>query len=704
MTADPQTATRKAVRPGLGPILEMESLRLAYSVQGQPRETVRGVSFRIGRGEAYGLVGESGCGKSTVAFSAVDYLPDNVVRLGGRVLLDGKDVMSLSANEKRLLRKSVVSMVYQSAAAALNPTIQIGEQIAEVFRIHGYSRQEADTMSADALRKVKISDVDKVLGAYPHELSGGMQQRVIIAMAIAASPDLIILDEPTTGLDATVEAEILDLLESLRREFGVALLFISHNLAVVAKLCDRVGVLYAGRLVEEADARTLFVAPRHPYTASLLRCVPQWDARKQTGELATIPGFPPRAGAIVSGCVFADRCPLVEARCRAQQPIAETVGAGHSTWCFRHDDVTEMSAIGPECHDGAVDVAEFINEPRIIELRNLNKSYGKSSRRVRVLSDVSFSVHRGEVLGVVGESGSGKSTLAKVIVGLEPADAGSELSLMGTRLAERVQDRSLDQTRAIQMVFQDPGSSLNPKSRVDQVFRRAATKTLGLKGSDSGRYVHKIARHVHLDDIHIEARPDELSGGLKQRVAIGRAIAGKPQFIVCDEPTSALDVSVQAAIINLLVELQRTEGLSFIFVSHDLGIVRYISDRIMVLYLGRVMEIGPAEAVFSGPHHPYTEALLSAAPELDQDDIGEERVRLHGELPTHASPPSGCVFHTRCPRKLGAICETEVPRKQVDASGHEITCHIPMPNLGRSRRSETRTAGTAVPIAGKPSC
>lgn len=697
MTANPQTGIRRAARPGSGPILEMENLRLAYSVQGQPRETVRGVSFRIGRGESYGLVGESGCGKSTVAFSAVDYLPDNVVRLGGRVLLDGKDVMSLTANERRLLRKSVVSMVYQSASAALNPTIQIGDQIAEVFRIHGHSREESGTMSADALRKVRISDVDKVLRSYPHQLSGGMQQRVVIAMAIAASPDLIILDEPTTGLDATVEAEILDLLESLRREFGVALLFISHNLAIVAKLCDRVGVLYAGKLVEETDARTLFVAPRHPYTASLLRCVPQWDARKQTGELATIPGFPPRAGTAVTGCVFADRCPLVEARCKEQQPPAEMVGEGHSTWCFRHDDVATISASGPERHNGLGIAADFVSEPRIIELKNLNKSYGDPSRSVRVLSDVSFSVHRGEVLGVVGESGSGKSTLAKVIVGLEPADAGSELSLMGTPLAQRVQDRTRDQTRAIQMVFQDPGSSLNPKSRVDQIFRRAATKTLGLKGSDSGHHVHKIARNVHLDDIHVEARPDELSGGLKQRVAIGRAIAGKPQFIVCDEPTSALDVSVQAAIINLLVELQRTEGLSFIFVSHDLGIVRYISDRIMVLYLGRIMEIGPAEAVFSGPHHPYTEALLSAAPELEQDDAREERVRLHGELPTHASPPSGCVFHTRCPRKLGIICETDVPQRQIDASGHEIMCHIPMRNLGRNKRSETRTAGTAAP-------
>ncbi len=700
MNADPNISARKPARSGSGPILEVENLRLAYRVQGQPRETVRGVSFRIRRGEAYGLVGESGCGKSTVAFSAVDYLPDNVVRLGGRVLLDGKDVMSLSANERRLLRKSVVSMVYQSASAALNPTLRIGEQIAEVFRVHGHSREAAATLSADALRKVRISDIDKVLRAYPHELSGGMQQRVIIAMAVAASPELIILDEPTTGLDATVEAEILDLLESLRREYGVALLFISHNLAIVAKLCDRVGVLYAGRLVEEADARSLFVAPRHPYTSSLLRCVPQWDARKQSGELATIPGFPPRAGAVVSGCVFADRCPLVETRCREQQPLAETVGAGHSTWCFRHRDVATMTADGPDRLDDAA-TPDFVNEPRMIEVKNLNKSYGDPGRRVRILSDVSFSVHRGEVLGVVGESGSGKSTLAKVIVGLEPADEGSVLSLMGTQLAERVQDRTPDQTRAVQMVFQDPGSSLNPKNRVDQIFRRAATKTLGLKRSESRQHADKIAHNVHLDDIHVEARPHELSGGLKQRVAIGRAIAGKPQFVVCDEPTSALDVSVQAAIINLLVELQRSEGLSFIFVSHDLGIVRYISDRIMVLYLGRIMEIGPAEAVFSGPHHPYTEALLSAAPELGQTDPDEERVRLRGELPKHALPPSGCVFHTRCPRKLGTVCETEAPPRQIDAAGHEIMCHIPMPNLGRNKRSEAKKAGLAVSIAGK---
>ncbi|WP_104493285.1 dipeptide ABC transporter ATP-binding protein [Paracoccus denitrificans] len=675
------------------PVLKIEGLRLAYRVGGKALETVRGVSLQVARGEAYGLVGESGCGKSTVAFAAVHYLADNVVPLGGRILLGGKDVSSLSGSELRLLRRSVVSMVYQSASTALNPTLTIGRQVAEVFELRGLSRHDAVRHAKTALRKVKIADVDKVMHSYPYQLSGGMQQRVVIAMAISASPELIILDEPTTGLDATVEADIIDLLRDLRAELGISYLFISHNLGVIAQICDRVGVLYAGQLVEEGRTGELFDAPRHPYTSRLLQCVPQWGARKADGPLATIPGFPPRPGATISGCVFYDRCPLAKTDCAAAQPPAFDHGTGHVSWCLRHEDVPGLkrdTSLPAGAH------AERISQdgiPAPLELRHVDKSYGEGSFRFQVLSHIEFSLRQGEVLGVVGESGSGKSTLANVIAGLQPADSGSGLLYKDAVMPPRVQDRDPEQVRAIQMVFQDPGSSLNPRHTIGGILGRTVQKSLALKGGELDARVRTVAEKVRLDTHHLAARPSELSGGLKQRVAIGRAIAGAPQIIICDEPTSALDVSVQAAIVNLLVDLQRSEGLSFVFVSHDLGVVRYISDRIMVLYLGRVMEIGPAAAVFEGPHHPYTEALLSSAPHLGGED---KRIVLNGEMARHASPPSGCVFHTRCFRKIAGKCDVDTPPLQTDGAGHEVFCHIPLAELGRQGAMAPSTMTKAV--------
>jgi peptide/nickel transport system ATP-binding protein len=664
------------------PVLRVADLRLAYRVDGELRETIRGLSFQVERGEAYALVGESGCGKSTVAFAAVHYLPDNTVHLGGQILLAGQDIRALSWKQRRLLRKSVVSMVYQNAATALNPTIRIGDQVAEVFLIRGFSRAEAWLGAEDAVRKVRISDVGKVLQSYPQQLSGGMQQRVVIAMAISASPELIILDEPTTGLDATVEAEILELLENLRQELKVALLFISHNLAVVAQLCDRVGTLYAGRMVEEGSTSSLLFNPHHPYTASLLRCLPKRGADKWTEVLTTIEGLPPKPGSILKGCVFAGRCTLVQPECRKGHPEGIVVGQGQKSWCIRATEVPAMAFEQPKPAPRADQKAPPL--PPVIEVRNLSKSYGHGPNKVQILSDVSFAIRHQEVLGIVGESGSGKSTLAKVIVGLEPADPGSALMLMGRPMARLLEQRDPAQAGAIQMVFQDPSDSLNPKHKVKTILSRTATRALRLTASDARQRTFEVAKSVKLDPSHVEYYPGALSGGLRQRVAIGRAIAGKPQFVVCDEPTSALDVSVQAAILNLLVDLQRHEGLSFIFVSHDLDVVRYISDRIMVLYFGRVMEIGPAEAVFSGPHHPYTEALLSAAAHLERKEVSKNRARLRGEPPTHRFPPGGCVFHTRCPRKLGNICEEKVPPRQIGGNGHEIACHIPVSQLGRT--------------------
>ena len=665
------------------PALAITDLRLAYRVRGVDREAIRGVTFTIGRGESYGLVGESGCGKSTVAYAAMRYLPRNGKITAGSVVLDGIDLLRMGEEDLRELRATKVSMVYQNPGTALNPSIRIGDQVAESFVIAGVARGEAKKRADEMLARVQISDPERVMARYPHQLSGGMQQRVVIGMALASNPALLILDEPTTGLDATVEAEVLSLISDLRASFGTSVLFISHNLGVIAKMCDRVGVLYAGRMVEEGPAWELLTNPRHPYTVGLLRCIPRWGLSKELGALDTIPGFPPGIGATVHGCVFAERCAMAEDICRSTEPELAPIGDGHASRCHFADRAPNLPR------------AERVPAPRppvpedgkvAISISNLHRTLVQQGRPFQALAGVDLQIAVGEVFGLVGESGSGKTTLAKAVVGLNPPDAGSEVDFLGQRLAPRVGGRTRDQVRGIQIVFQNPDASLNRRHPVRRILGRALTKLLGVHGHQRAARVVELAESVRLDAGLLDALPRQLSGGLKQRVGIARAFAGEPKLVICDEPTSALDVSVQAAILNLLVRLQRDRDLSYIFISHDLGVVRYISDRIGVLYLGRLMEVGPADVVFKAPHHPYTEALLSAAPNLDERT--ERRIRLHGDIPSAARPPSGCVFHTRCPRKLGAICEQEQPPLVEAEPGHLMRCHIPIEDLRRLQTVE----------------
>jgi peptide/nickel transport system ATP-binding protein len=667
-------------------VLAVESLDIAYRVRGEERAAVHGVSFRIGSGESFGLVGESGCGKSTIALALVDYLPRNGRMTGGSVVIDGRDLQSLNNAELRRLRSRTVSMVYQDPSRALNPSLRIGRQVAEVFEVAGLARAEAVDRAEQALRRVRISDPGGVMGRYPHQLSGGMQQRVVIAMALAVEPALLILDEPTTGLDATVEAEVLDLVAALREEISTSLLFISHNLGVIAKMCDRVGVLYAGELVEEGPAREVFDDPRHPYTVGLLRCIPRRGRLKDAGWLDTIPGFLPPPGAHPVGCVFADRCGLVEDRCLEEHPPLYPIGRDRGSRCHFHERAASLPAAIPR------DLAEPAHvEPgaTLITARNLSKTFSFGGTDVHALSGVDLELRPGETLGLVGESGSGKTTLARLLLGIVEPDAGSAMELNGKRLAGTTHKRSGDQVKSIQIVFQNPDSALNRRHSVRRLIGRSLSKLAGLRGQALRDRLLELTHSVRLADRYLGMRPVQLSGGLKQRVAIARAFAGNPRLVVCDEPTSALDVSVQAAILNLLYELQRKEGVAYLFISHDLGVVRYLSDRICVLYLGRVMELGPATSVFSPPHHPYTEALLSAVPSLD---AGEgDRIRLDGEIPSSADPPSGCVFHTRCPRKIGAICETTEPPLDESDPGHAIRCHIPLEELRRLQADPTRS-------------
>ncbi len=704
------------------PALEMRNVSVEYRTRGLSQAVLRDVSFSIAPGESYGLVGESGCGKSTAALAALRTLPRNGRVSGGSVWVDGQDVGALVPAGLRRLRRHTVSMVYQDPGRALNPSMTIARQLAEAFP-GGAAPDQAEAI----LARVRIAAPRRVLGAYPHQLSGGMQQRVVIAMALAKNPALLVLDEPTTGLDATVEAEVLDLLAGLQEEFSTAILFISHNLASVGRMCDRVGVLYAGSLVEEGAAEDLLAQPMHPYTIRLLRCLPAAGRRKQDGPLETIPGFLPPPGSAPPGCIFTARCDLADELCRTTTPPAARARS-QVAMCHHADDsapsapsltnpvmpgldpgidAVRLATSGPAWYrsvlhalglrrsdavggriksgrDGANTVAlpasRSGNSGPVLRAERVSKTYRVGAQSLRAVTDVSLALAPGETLGLVGESGCGKTTLARLLLGLVAPDPGGTVQLNGQPVAGQARARSRAARKALQIVFQNPDSALNRSHTVRHLIGRPLARLAGLSGARRTARLAELVSAVRLTERFLPMRPRQLSGGLKQRVAIARAFAGEPAVVICDEPTSALDVSVQAAILNLLAELQSRQQVSYVFISHDLGVVRYLSDRIAVLYLGRIVEIGPAEAVWNGPHHPYTEALLSAAPLLGEPDSG--RIRLAGEVPSPLAPPPGCSFSTRCPRKIGAICDTTEPDLP-EAEAHAIRCHLPREELGR---------------------
>jgi peptide/nickel transport system ATP-binding protein len=666
------------------PTLELRNLEVAYTVRGIDRQVLRGVSFSIAPGEAYGLVGESGCGKSTAAFAAMRYLPRNGKITNGSIFFEGKDIVDINSDEVAKLRRSAISMVYQNPATALNPTIRIGKQIAEVFELNGVSSSDAMMMAEQALTKVQIADPARVMRRYAHQLSGGMAQRVVIAMALASNPRLLVMDEPTTGLDATVEAEVLDLVRELRRDTGTAVLFISHNLGVIRNMCDRVGVLYAGALVEQGATSELFSNPSHPYTVGLLRCIPRGGLHKSTDRLDTIPGTPPALGTNFDGCVFAARCSLADDKCRTTLPEMVTINGSHVARCFHSDKAgsiprsIEQIEYAPQTTGHKAQVGDTL-----LNISHLSKVFNQDGHKVRVINDVSLTLGVGETLGLVGESGSGKTTIAKLVLGLTPPEEGGVVTLDGKGLAKTLNRRDVADVGAMQIVFQNPDQALNRRHSVTRIVSRAVERLRKFSLAAALERAHELLSGMRVDASLHSVRPVQLSGGLKQRVAIARAFAGAPQIVVCDEPTSALDVSVQAAILNLLVDLQKKDQTSFIFISHDLGVVRYISDKIAVLYLGRVVEFGTSQRVFSGPFHPYTEALLSSVPNIDGST--RKRIPLTGVVPSPSNPPSGCVLNPRCPRKAGSgyetLCETEEPNLTEVEPGHFMRCHVPMAKL-----------------------
>jgi peptide/nickel transport system ATP-binding protein len=557
-----------------------------------------------------------------------------------------------------------MAAVYQNPGAALNPALTVGRQIAEIYEVHKRSsRAEAREAGEAMLARMRIPNPGRVFGLYPHEISGGMQQRVVIGMALALDPVLLVLDEPTTALDVTVQAEILALFRDLRRDFDAALLFISHNLTVVRSVSDRVGIMYAGELVEDGPADAVISHPLHPYTAALVGCIPAFGYSKAAGPLATVEGFPPDPGNRPKGCAFAERCGIARPSCSEAHPSLDQASDTRRVRC-------------PYPGEAKVSVAgEAVPQPprtaqELLVCRDIDRAFGP----VTILDGISLDIQAGETLGLVGESGSGKSTFAKVVSGLIAPSAG-QVRFHGGALPGLATRRRSEIRKAIQMVFQSPDTTLNPRYTIGWTLGRAIRLLGGETGRQRREKITTLLDSVRLAPRYAASIPRRLSGGQRQRVAIARAFAGDPELVILDEPTSALDVSVQAAVVNLLVELQAQRGVAYLFISHDLAIVRYIADRIGVLYRGRIVEIGPAEAVFSGPNHPYTKMLLASFAE----EFGERSSAP--AVPARSVAPGACAFAPRCVHAGDRCFDTAPPVRQV-GSAHEIRCWLELDQLG----------------------
>jgi peptide/nickel transport system ATP-binding protein len=684
-------------------VLEIENLTIAYETRKGDVEAVRDVSFHVKKGETIGLVGESGCGKSTIAFGIVGFLGPNGKIAGGHIRFQGKELVGHSEGELKKLRGDRIAMVYQDPMQALNPSVRLGDQLAEVLTFHQRMPDaEAWSRSVHMLKRVNMPDPEDVMRRYPHQISGGQQQRVVIAMAMLNNPALLIMDEPTTALDVTVEAAVLDLIEELKQDFQAANIFITHNLGVVARVSDQLCVMYAGQMVERGPIKEIFRNPSHPYTIGLLASVPRLGETKTDSVLLPIRGrVPPPALRLEDECIFAPRCDYATEKCRQALPELLEVEPEHVARCIYALEIDKQERTkrrrnvyekGEADRSGSRDehVLSFdglkVYYPQ--ESNSVVSLFGVGERKyVKAVDDVSVRLLRGRTLGVVGESGCGKSTLVKGLIGLEPVTHG-DVEFLGFDVTKPVSQRETRLIREMQMVFQNPDSTLNPSYVVGKQIARPIKKFKTVPRKQVKEEVLRLLKAVRLDAHYYDRLPRQLSGGEKQRVGIARALASRPDLIICDEPVSALDVSVQAAVINLLLEIQKIHGSSMIFIAHDLSVVRYFSDEIAVMYLGQIVEVGPADAIYSPPYHPYTEALLSAVP-IPDPDAEQKEIRLSGNVPSALNPPSGCRFHTRCPRRQemlsdgGAVCETETPPWRTTQKGHRILCHIPVEKLRR---------------------
>ncbi|HTB08451.1 MAG TPA: ABC transporter ATP-binding protein [Acidimicrobiales bacterium] len=664
----------------MSPLLTVKNLKVQFATRNTFATAVDDFSLTIDPGECVGLVGESGCGKTTTGLAIMRLLPGNGHIAGGSVELEGVDLASLSEREMRTKRGNDVALIPQDPMSSLNPTTKIGRQIGEGLRIHrGVTDEEARKRALEVLEMVDMPRPAERLDQYPFELSGGLRQRVIIAMGLTCSPKLLIADEPTTALDVTIQAQILDILDNLRRELQMSVLLITHDMGVIAGRTDRVVVMYGGKKAEQSPTVELFNQMHHPYTQALLASMPSLEtASKQ--RLRSIAGMPPDLSKPIVGCRFAPRCRYATEECREIDP--ELTGTDTHTYaCFHPVDGPLQTVVDtPQ----AEVIASLRDRKELARVENLVKEYPIKGGLVRhkvgavhAVSDVSFSIYEGETFGLVGESGCGKTTIGRMLVGLETVTAGAVYFDDKIVSAKGYRPSKADR-RDRQMMFQDPYSSLNPRMKVSQILGEPLLVQHEGTRSEQTQRVTDLLNSVGLDALAADRYPHEFSGGQRQRIGFARALALNPRLIVADEPVSALDVSVQAQILNLMKDLQREHNLSYVMVSHDLAVVYYMADTIAVMYLGKIVEIGDAESVFRSPAHPYTQGLLDVVPVPDPVEARKRRGRqVTGELPSPVNPPSGCRFRTRCP-KVQEICAVDEPLLRSFGPTQQAACHFPM--------------------------
>jgi peptide/nickel transport system ATP-binding protein len=671
-----ETPTRRSDQETL---LSVDSLDVKFEVTDGIIHALRDVSLAVEKGETVGLAGESGSGKSTLALAVVRYLDANGWVDDGSITFEGEDLLSASKRELRSIRGNRIAHVAQNPSSSLNPSMTIGAQIRETIELHQDigSDEEGTRRVHEVLEQVNLPNPAGIADRYPHELSGGQQQRALLAIGLSCNPDLLILDEPTTGLDVTTQAKFLDLVEDLKAEYDAGILLITHNLGVISEIADRVNILYAGEMLEKGPVEDVFTSPSNPYTQALLATTPEIS---KTKEVKPIPGRIPELDAIPEGCIFADRCEFATEACRSGTIDMASVDGDrdHESRCLHWQDVLDDPIDVPEKRASE----RTVGEP-ILSINELSKYYDEGGfiknllgdhEPVKAVNDVSFDIHEGEAVGLVGESGCGKSTLGRTLLKLHTVTSGS-IEYDGTDI-DSLSKQELNEFRsACQIIFQDPEASLNPNRTVRQILERPLKLFTDRSAEERRTRSEELLTQVNLGGDLVDKKPHELSGGQQQRVAIARAFAADPELIVLDEPVSSLDVSVQASILNLLEDLCEEYGTSYLLISHDLSVIEAICDRVAVMYLGEIIETGSTEQIFEPPYHPYTRALLSSIPTLDPHEE-KSRIRLEGDVPNARNPPSGCSFNTRCPQKIGDVCETDDPELEDAGASHCVSCHL----------------------------
>jgi peptide/nickel transport system ATP-binding protein len=691
----------------MAPLLQIDDLHTEIRLRSATVHALEGVSLNVEAGECLGIVGESGCGKTMTALSIMQLLPPGGHIVGGSINLGGQEISALSDDGMRHIRGNEVGMIFQDPMTSLNPTMTVGDQIAETVLLHrGADAKTARARAIEVLGLVGMPRPAERVGNYPHQLSGGMRQRVMIAMALACEPRLLIADEPTTALDVTIQKQILELIDDLRRRLGLAVILVTHDLGVIAGRADRVAVMYAGKVVETTSTTRLFANPRHPYTEALFGALPE-KAVEGAERLYSIPGMPPDLTNPPTGCRFAARCRYVQDSCRETEPALEGDSWDHLYRCF-----FPVGRPGEEGDTAALHVKEAAPAERTERftpeadgqqallrtdglVKNFSVTAGAVLQRkigeVSAVAGVSFAIRPGRTFGMVGESGCGKTTIGRLIAGLEKATDGS-IVLDGEDLTKLSRHERRRRSPKIQLMFQDSYASMDPRMRVGPILREPlAIQRIGSR-QDQRNQIAAILDEVGLPRAAVERYPHEFSGGQRQRLGLARALILRPKLVVADEPVSALDVSIQAQILNLMLDLQRDLGLTYLFISHDLSVVRYVSENIGVMYLGKLVEVGPADDVYYRPVHPYTRGLIDTVPVADPAAAqAREDKGVAGELPSAINPPSGCRFRTRCPRAQELCAAEEPPLRPFAANGHLAACHFPL------REPEGATATAATP-------